>query len=157
MAIRLTENISQKQPEPTRVLRWGRPDVRTDRNAYTCRPGCGTMRRITIELTLKELGKFEGNTAVQKIKSLEILQFLREDLNEFAVICRIEFTDPNLTMEEFIDDEIIELQMLDHEKDGTYTYFLKSRPTTQPEPHFDPFSPGGYLSVPFEIRDGMAR
>jgi HTH DNA binding domain len=115
------------------------------------------VRRITIELTLKELSKFEGNTTIQKIKSLEILQFLREDPQEFAVICRIEFTDPNLTMEEFVDDEIIELQMLEHDKDGAYTYFLKSRPTTQPEPHFDPFSPGGYLSVPFEIRDGMAR
>ena len=69
----------------------------------------------------------------------------------------MEFTDLSLTMEEFIDDDIIELQMLEHEKDGAYTYFLKSGPTTQPEPHFDPLAPGGYLSVAFEIRDGMAR
>ena len=115
------------------------------------------MRRIVIELTLEELSKLEGNAIIQKIKTLEIIQFLREDPKEFAVICRIEFTDPDLTMEEFIDDDVIELQMLEHEKSGSYTYFLKSKPTTQLEPHFDPFSPGGYLSVPFEIRDGMAR
>ena len=115
------------------------------------------MRRIVIELTLEELSKLEGDAIIQKIKTLEIIQFLREDPKEFAVICRIELTDPDLTMEEFIDDDVIELQMLEHEKDGSSIYFLKSKPTTQLEPHFDPFSPGGYLSVPFEIRDGMAR
>ena len=115
------------------------------------------MRRPTIELNLEEMSKFENNSILQKIKSFEILQFLKEDPEEFAVICRIEFKGETSKVEDFIDDDILELQMLDHEKEGTYIFFIKSKPAIQHEAHFDPFTPGGYLSVPFEIRDGRAR
>jgi hypothetical protein len=115
------------------------------------------MRRLTIELNLEEMGKFENNPMFQKVKSFEILQFLKEGPDEFAVICRVEFEDKLARIEDFIDDEILELQLLDHEKEGAYTYFIKSRPATHPVAHFDPFTAGGYLSVPFEIKDGRAR
>ena len=115
------------------------------------------MRRLTIEVNLEEMSKFENNPIPQKVKGFEILQFLKEDPEEFAVICRIEFKDETLKVEDFIDDDILELQILDHEKEGTYTFFIESKPAIQHAVHFDPFTPGGYLSVPFEIRDGRAR
>jgi hypothetical protein len=115
------------------------------------------VRRLTIEVNLDEMSKFEKNPILQKIKSFEILQFLKEGPEEFAAICRVEFNDRASKVEDFIDDDILELQMLDHEKEGTYTFFIKSKPSIQRGTHFDPFTPGGYLSVPFEIRDGRAR
>jgi predicted DNA binding protein len=115
------------------------------------------MRRVIVELTLEEMTKFENNPMIQKIKSLEILQFLREAPEELAIICRIEFADPAMRIEDFIDDDILELQLLDQEKDGAYTYFIRSKASTTPDSHFDPFASGGYLSVPFEIKDGRAR
>lgn len=121
------------------------------------------MRRLTIELNLEEMSKFENNSTLQKIKSFEILQFLKEGPEEFAVICRVEFEDRNSMIEDFIDDDILELQMLDHEEGGAYIFFVKTKPFFGGKPamhhqaHFDPFTPGGYLSVPFEIRDGRAR
>ena len=115
------------------------------------------MRRVTIELNLEEMSKFENNPILKKVRSFEILQFLKEGPEEFAVICRIEFGDEATKVEDFIDDDIIEMQMLDHEKGGAYTYFIKSRPAAHPMSHFDPFTAGGYLSVPFEIKDGRAR
>ena len=115
------------------------------------------MRRVTIELDLEEMSKFENNPMLEKIKSLEILQFLKDGPEEFAAIFRIEFEDETSKVEEFIDDDILELQMLDHEKGGAYIYFIKSKPASHPGIQFDPLAAGGYLSVPFEIRDGRAR
>jgi DNA-binding CsgD family transcriptional regulator len=115
------------------------------------------MRRLTVEMTIDELSKFENNPLIEKIKSLEILQFLRDDPKEIAIICRVEFADPSARMEDFMDDDVLELQMLEKEKEGTYTYFIRSRPNTRPDSPFDPFESGGYLSVPFEINGERAR
>lgn len=115
------------------------------------------MRRLTIELDLDELSKFEDNEMLHKIRSLEILQFLKDDPEEFAAIFRIEFKDKDPKVEDFIDDDVIELQMLDNEKEGVYTYFIKSKPPSKPEEHFHTFTAGGYLTSPFEIKDGKAR
>lgn len=114
------------------------------------------MRRLTIELNLEELTKFEGNPMLQSIKSFEILQFLKDGPEEFAVICKVEFKDEGSKIEDLIDDEVIELQMLDHPKERVYTYFLRSKPSNHQGEHASRLA-GGYLSVPFEINDGKAR
>ena len=72
------------------------------------------MRRVTIELDLDEMGKFENNPMLEKVKSLEILQFLKDGPEEFAAIFRIEFKDQTSKVEDFVGDDILELQMLDH-------------------------------------------
>jgi len=114
------------------------------------------MRRLTIELDLEEVQKFENNPMIDRIKSLEILQFLREDPDEFAAIFRIEFYDSEAKVEDFTDDDIMDLQLLD-QSNGAYTYFIRSRPTRPHGDDFDYSKAGGYLSLPFEIRDGRAR
>ena len=98
------------------------------------------MRRVTIELDLEEMSKFENNPMLEKVKSLEILQFLKDGPEEFAAIFRIEFEDQTSKVEDFIDDDILELQMLDHEKDGAYIYFIKSKPASHPGIQFDPLA-----------------
>lgn len=115
------------------------------------------MRRLTIEMNLDEMSKFESNPMLDKIKSLEILQFLKDGPEEFAAIFRIEFKDKEPRIEDLIDDDIVELQMLDNEREGVYTYFIKSRPPSSQEEHFHTFTAGGYLTSPFEIKDGKAR
>jgi DNA-binding CsgD family transcriptional regulator len=114
------------------------------------------MRRLTIEMDLGELMKFEENPISQKLKSLEILQFLKETPEEFAAIFRIEFDDEDARVEDLIDDDIIELQELDREQGGARTYFIKSRPSRRAE-EVETMNAGGYLSVPFEIKDEKAR
>lgn len=109
------------------------------------------MRRLIIEMNLNEMKKFEDNPIFQKIRSLEILQFLKEGPDEVAIVCRVEFNDPSARMEDFIDADILELQTLDREEGGAYTYFIKSRSGALHS------TAGGYLSVPFEIRNGRAR
>jgi hypothetical protein len=67
---------------------------------------------------------------MQGIKSFGILQFLRYGPEEFSFICRIEFEDQTSRIEDLIYDEILELQMLDHQKEEgeAYTCFIKSTP-----------------------------
>jgi DNA-binding CsgD family transcriptional regulator len=115
------------------------------------------MRRVTIDMDVEELMKFEENPVLRKLKSLEILQFLKESPEEFAAIFRIEFNDEDVRIEELLgNDEILEIQELDREAGGARTYFLKSRPAFQPH-EAGVLSAGGYMSVPFEIKDGRVR
>ena len=115
------------------------------------------MRRLTIEMDLNEMIKFEDNPMLLKIRSLEIVQFLKDGPDEFAAIFRIDFGDNEPKVEDLMDDDLIDLQMLDHEKEGVYTYFIKSRPLLKQQDHFHTFLAGGYLTYPFEIKDGKAR
>jgi predicted DNA binding protein len=122
------------------------------------------MRRLTIELSLDELNRFDGHDSrehasgerLRKIKSFEILQFLKDNPDEFAFICRVEFDDETSKIEDFMDEEILELQALDRNK-GATTYFIRSKPSTQAGAQFNHLTSGGYLTVPFEIREGKAR
>lgn len=114
------------------------------------------MRRVTIEMDVDEMTKFERNPMLEKIVSLEVVQFLKDGPDEFAAIFRIEFKDDDPRIEDFIDDDIIELQKLDQEG-RAYTYYIRSRPPSEPDDHFHTFLAGGYLVAPFEIRDGRAR
>jgi len=115
------------------------------------------MRRLTIELDLEQMRKFEDNPLFDKVKSFEILQFLKEGPEEVAVICRVDFGDGVTKLEDFVQDDIVEIQMLEREEGGACTYFIKSRPVNQHASNFNPSTAGGYLSVPFEIKDGKAK
>jgi hypothetical protein len=115
------------------------------------------MRRLTIELDLNEMRRFEDNPLFDKVKSFEILQFLKEGPEEVAVICRVDFGDEVTKLEDFIQDDIVEMQMLEREEGGAYIYFIKSRPVSPHASNFNPSMAGGYLSVPFEIKDGKAK
>lgn len=115
------------------------------------------VRRLTIELKLDEMSRLEDNPMLKKVKSLEILQFLREGPEEVAVIVRIEFNDKTSRIEDCVDDKVVNLQLLDNEKEGTYTYFMRSKPVAQPGAQLGPLAGGGYLTVPFEIKDGRVR
>jgi DNA-binding CsgD family transcriptional regulator len=115
------------------------------------------MRRLTIEMDMLELTKFEDNPMLRKLKSLEILQFLKESPEECAAIFRIEFEDEDMDIRHLLgNDDFVELQELDREKGGVRTYYIKTKPA------FNLHEAGvrsarGYLSVPFEIKDGKAR
>ncbi len=91
------------------------------------------MRRLTIEFSKDEVFKIHQSIPIHNIKTLEILQVLRHDQEEFAAICRIEpqneateFT--NLTSEDFADGSLSGAQILEKEKNGAYIVFVKHKP-----------------------------
>jgi len=113
------------------------------------------MRRLIVEVSSKAFWKLFPERPIQKIRSMEVLHFLRLDYKEAAMILRVEFNEPNVSIEDIFGDDLAEVQILEHEKekeDRTYTYFIK---VLRPGP--DVATVGGYVSLPYEIRNGKVK
>ncbi len=114
------------------------------------------MRRLMIECSVKEFSKFMEDPSLQKVKLMEVLSVLKYSDEEVAVVCRLEFKDPASMYEDVFGPTWGEAQLLERESEGTYIYFIKSRPQVK-RSDVDPLVIGGYLSTPYEIRDGKVK
>jgi predicted DNA binding protein len=113
------------------------------------------MRRLIVESSTKELGRFLGvESSIEKLESFEIISLLREKPEEWAMICRVKMKDPDLTFEELLFDESAKIQHLEKEKDGANIYFVKRKPNALASSVFET---GGYFSLPLEVRGGRIR
>ena len=116
------------------------------------------MRRLILEASEKELSKIGLQIpGLQNIKSLELLHFLRHNQDELAGVWRIEFKEPATPSKDmFANNLLVEAQVLDHDKNGKYTVFMRTSPIISPTLNFIGGS-GGYLFSPLEIRDEKFR
>ncbi len=117
------------------------------------------MRRLILEVSEKELIKAGIELPpLKKIKSLELLYFLRQDDKESAVISRVELKDPASKMEDLIGSGLLEdAQVIEREKNGAYIVFSRNA-----APSFSTLLnyigvEGGYLFPPLGIIDGKVR
>jgi len=113
------------------------------------------MRRLIVEISSRAFSKLLPERPIQKIRSMEVLHFLKFDYKEAAMILRVEFNEPNVSIEDIFGDDLAEVQILEHEKgkeSETYTYFIK---VLRPGP--DVATVGGYVSLPYEIREGKIK
>ena len=129
------------------------------------------MRRLAIEFPVGALRRFGGAAQFEKIKWMEVLHFLELD-KEVAVIVRVEFKEPGTRMEDLVREEgreVSHLELLQREKNGACTYFMRMK-TQQGSGRNHGKAvvktgvlrtgaqrTGGYLSTPYEIREGKAR
>ena len=116
------------------------------------------MRQLVLEVSEKELSKVGIEIPpFQKIKSLELLHFLRQDREEFAAIWRVEFKDASSKVEDLLANGfLVEVQLLEKEKNGTYTVFMRGGPSLSSILS----SVGvvdGYMFPPLGIRDGKIK
>ena len=116
------------------------------------------MRRLILEVSEKELSKVGIEIPpFQKIKSLELLHFLRQDREEFAAIWRVAFKYPSSKIEDLLADGfLVEVQLLEKEKNGTYTIFMRGGPILSSVLSSVGVS-AGYLFPPLGIRDGKLK
>jgi predicted DNA binding protein len=116
------------------------------------------MLRLVLEVSEKELSKIGINMpGFYKIKSLELLHFLRHDPEELAAVWRIELRDSNEKITDMLTNSLLaETLVLDHEKNGKYTVFMRTGPIISSALNFIDAS-GGYLFSPLEIRDGKLK
>jgi DNA-binding MarR family transcriptional regulator len=116
------------------------------------------MRRLILEVSEKELSKVGIEIPpFQKIKSLELLHLLRQDQEEFAAIWRVEFKDASSKIEDLLADGfLVEVQLLEKEKNGTYTVFMRGGPILSSVLSSVGVS-AGYLFPPLGIRDGKLK
>jgi hypothetical protein len=116
------------------------------------------MRRLVLEISQKDLAKAGVEVpALGNIKSLDVLYFLRQDKEEFAVISKVQFKDSKSKIEDMLSKGfLVEAQTLRKEKDGSFIAFIRGGPflsnvlsTVGVE--------GGYLFPPIGIGNGMVK
>lgn len=117
------------------------------------------MRRLILEVSEKELYKAGIELPpIKKIKSLELLYFLRQDDKELAAISRVELRDTNDKLEELIENGLLaDAQIIEKEKDGKYILFTRGgAPSLSAVLKYIGVE-GGYLFPPLGIKDGKVK
>jgi hypothetical protein len=116
------------------------------------------MRRLILEIPEKEIKKVGIELPpFTKIKSLEILYFLRQNQEEFAAISRVEFKDPNSKAQDLLEGGLlVEAQVLEQEKTGAYIVFLRSGPSLSSVLSIIGIE-SGFLFPPMGVKDGKIR
>lgn len=116
------------------------------------------MRRITVELTAADITKAFGKSHRfnDQIRSLEVLSFLKSTPNEVVEICRVQLSDPATRIMDVFTQSSEEVSVLQQEAEDTYVCFYRRRPVRRLLSMVSSV-PGGYLSTPYEVRDGRLR
>ena len=116
------------------------------------------MRRITVELTATDITKAFGKSHRfnDQIKSLEVLTFLKSTPNEIVEICRVQLNDPATSITDAFTHPSEEVNVLQQEAADTYVCFYRKRPIRRLLSIVSSV-PGGYLSTPYEVREGRLR
>jgi hypothetical protein len=116
------------------------------------------MRRLILEIPEKEIKKVGIELPPFKIiKSLELLYFLKQTQEEFAAITRVEFKDPNSKVEDLLTGGLlVEAQVLEKEKNGSFTIFLRSGPSLSSVLSVIGIE-SGFLFPPMGVKDGKIK
>jgi predicted DNA binding protein len=116
------------------------------------------LRRITVELTAADITRAFGKSYRfdDQIKSLEVLSFLKSTPNEVVEICRVQLNDPATSIANVFTHTSEEVSVLQQEAVDTYVCFYRNRPIRRLLSIISSV-PGGYLSTPYEVRDGRLR
>jgi HTH DNA binding domain len=114
------------------------------------------VRRLVVEADASEFARVSGDKSIEKIKSLEVLHFIKQDPNEFALICEVEFKQRPTRLDEIFNEPGDELQVLDQSRDGKCVILFKGKPQNDPTAQAF-WAAGGYLLTPLEIKNGKVR
>lgn len=118
------------------------------------------MRRLVVELPLRELpGTEQAGSHFEMIESAEILYFLKWDNEEFAVIFKIRLRDgssDSWNAMQTLHGDGLEMRLLEEGEGDSYTYFVKGKVETL-HPGFGHHISDGYVTTPFEVRNGNLR
>ncbi len=66
-----------------------------------------------------------------------------------AMIAKLSLRDKKMSLKDLFGDELMEYQLLETDKNGAGTYFLKSRQQENPDAFDSILGFGGYLTEPF--------
>ena len=98
---------------------------------------------------------------IQRLKSFEIVHILRLEPAEFCALVRVNFGNEPARIEDIFPTfhgAKFEHELLEEDK-GIYTFFIKisSRPGIKRPQELSQLISGGYLSTPFEVKDGRLK
>jgi hypothetical protein len=118
-----------------------------------------SMRRLILEVAEKELLKAGIELPpLKKIKSLELLYFLRQSSEELTAISRVEFKDAATKVQDLLTEGLLlDAQVIEQEKNGVYILFTRGgAPSLASVLNYIGID-GGYLFPPLGIKDGKVK
>ena len=115
------------------------------------------MRRLVVELDVEETAKYLEDVALDKLERMEVLRFLEEGPDEFALVCRVRLKDPSTKLSAVIKDPTTDVRVLSREKDGSFIVFMKTKQSGKNDGSDALKRVGGYFTTPYEIRDGKVK
>jgi predicted DNA binding protein len=113
------------------------------------------MRRLVLEFIADDVPESFG-LIPKELTSFEVLNFLNRNPNEVAMICRMSFKDSKGAHGILFRDKTFHAQVLEKVSEFTWIYFVKRRLGAKSTRH-NIMSIGGYLSTPYELKDGKLR
>jgi hypothetical protein len=119
------------------------------------------MRRAIIECavsdfvgsSIRDITEKIGQSAIDKIESFEVLNFLTNSTKEFAVIGRVKFKNPSAKFRDVFTSDV---RVLEQEGKGRYVCFFRARLGPESSGIAEVF-PEGYPFFPIEIRHGRLK
>lgn len=108
-----------------------------------------------MELYGKELDGVVEQTPLAKVKSLELLHFLKFNTKEIAAVGRVSFKETDSKVEDLTGiSNITQVELLEKEEGGSCMVLIRWRPKRGSliSSHIE--TGGGYIVGPFEFRDG---
>ncbi len=113
------------------------------------------MRRVTIESGIDIVGRFLGaDSIIRELELFEIISILREESNEWSIVCRVKMKNASLSFDKCFVNESAIVQLLENEKNESKVYFLRTNPNALAS---NVFATGSYFSLPLEIKDGRIK
>ncbi len=116
------------------------------------------MRRLILDVPVGDIIGRDSSSWIWQIESLEIVQLFKQEKGKLDGIFRIALKNPNIKIEEAIPKDA-EIQLLNQDKKSQVrTYYIKYRWHHSSHKLFSlGGKSGGYVSTPFEVKDGKAR
>ena len=104
------------------------------------------MRRVTIESGIDIVGRFLGaDSIIRELELFEIISILREESNEWSIVCRVKMKNASLSFDKCFVNESAIVQLLENEKNESKVYFLRTNPNALAS---NVFATGSYFSLP---------
>ena len=111
------------------------------------------MRRLIVEIDGEQAAIFIGEPTLENIEYVEALTLLKEEPQDFAGIFKIKFKDPKTRLGDFSMEKGDQVQLLESATDGSHVFYYRGKPQIG-ERLIKSWPVGGFLSMPFEIREG---
>ena len=117
------------------------------------------MRRLIVEIPVEDFTGKDPNSPFRGIERAEIVHLFKQSRGEFEAIVKLAFKEPRAKIEDLFPGIEGEAQLLNEDtKSGVRTYFVKLRVQHPTRRVFTLGEvSGGYVSLPFEIREGKVR
>ena len=132
---------------------------KTKTETVTFRLPNSLIDELRMDVDLQDILRADPGSLFRKIESIELVHLLRQTEDEFSSIRKIVLKERRSRVEDVFPKQVVDTQVLEEDKNGIQTVFLRAKSRRN---FINPFSlnvtsKAGYVSAPYEVKDGKLR